>query len=324
MAADDPGKSTPSDKYNLFRTIHSAMRHLNYDHLVAGVCGGVIATLSLHPLDVIKVKFQVGDGHFSNRPNFNGLVQACKSTTQLNGLRGFYQGVIPNMWGAGSSWGLYFFFYNAIKANFQAGSNQPLGPTKHMTAAAISGVCTLTMTNPIWVVKTRMILQTTKTGEMVVSAPSYNGLLDGLSKIYKYEGIRGFYKGYAPGLFGVSHGVIQFVAYEECKKAYNKFRKQSNEKHLSAIEYICMAAISKTFASSTTYPYQVVRSRLQDPHIAQKYDGSIDAIRKIIKYEGFRGFYKGLTPNLIRVTPATCITFVVYEKMSYFLKKRRT
>ena len=31
------------------------------------------------------------------------------------------------------------------------------------------------------------------------------------------------------------------------------------------------------------------------------------------RYEGLKGFYKGLTPNLLRVTPACCITFVVYE-----------
>jgi len=31
------------------------------------------------------------------------------------------------------------------------------------------------------------------------------------------------------------------------------------------------------------------------------------------------GFYKGLSANLIRVTPATMITFLVYENVSYFL-----
>lgn len=36
----------------------------------------------------------------------------------------------------------------------------------------------------------------------------------------------------------------------------------------------------------------------------------------MIRYEGIRGFYKGLVPSLLRVTPATAITFVVYEKVS--------
>lgn len=37
------------------------------------------------------------------------------------------------------------------------------------------------------------------------------------------------------------------------------------------------------------------------------------------------GFYKGLLPALLRVTPACCITFVVYENLiSYFLHSDQT
>ena len=38
-----------------------------------------------------------------------------------------------------------------------------------------------------------------------------------------------------------------------------------------------------------------------------------------IRFEGPRGFYKGLLPQLLRVTPATAITFVVYEKVFHHL-----
>jgi len=34
------------------------LRHVRYEHLVAGVSGGVIATLLLHPLDLVKIRFQ--------------------------------------------------------------------------------------------------------------------------------------------------------------------------------------------------------------------------------------------------------------------------
>ena len=41
------------------------------------------------------------------------------------------------------------------------------------------------------------------------------------------------------------------------------------------------------------------------------------------RYEGWRGFYKGLSANLTRVTPATVITFVVYENVSHYLRERK-
>lgn len=37
------------------------------------------------------------------------------------------------------------------------------------------------------------------------------------------------------------------------------------------------------------------------------------------RYENWRGFYKGLGTNLIRVTPATMITFVTYEHVSHYM-----
>ena len=36
----------------------SVTRFIRYEHLVAGVSGGVTSTLVLHPLDLIKIRFQ--------------------------------------------------------------------------------------------------------------------------------------------------------------------------------------------------------------------------------------------------------------------------
>ena len=39
----------------------------------------------------------------------------------------------------------------------------------------------------------------------------------------------------------------------------------------------------------------------------------------LFRFEGVLGFYKGLVPTLLRVTPACCITFLVYENVQHFL-----
>lgn len=63
----------------------------------------------------------------------------------------------------------------------------------HMIAAAEAGVLTLLMTNPIWVVKTRLCLQYESTVQRNDSS-SYRGMTDAFVKIYKFEGFRGLYK----------------------------------------------------------------------------------------------------------------------------------
>ncbi|RUS15928.1 mitochondrial carrier domain-containing protein [Jimgerdemannia flammicorona] len=90
------------------------------------------------------------------------------------------------------------------------------------------------------------------------------------------------------------------------------------------VEYLAVAAASKIFATVSTYPYQVIRARLQNQRTKIKYAGVLDTIRKIYWAEGLVGFYKGLAPNVIRVLPGTCITFLVYENLSWAFKEYGT
>lgn len=48
---------------------------------------------------------------------------------------------------------------------------------------------------------------------------------------------------------------------------------------------------------------------------AVTYNGIIDCVRKIYVNEGVRGFYKGLTPNMLRIFPSSGIFFLVYESV---------
>lgn len=298
----------------------SVISHIRWQHLAAGVTGGVVSTLILHPLDLIKIRFQVNEGVSSklmtNRPQYTGLWNAAVTIVRTNGARGLYQGVTPNVWGAGASWGLYFLGYNALKTHKQAGNADiALSAPAHMLAAAQAGFITLLLTNPIWVAKTRLCLQ--YDCSVSSDAKHYKGMFDCLYKTYKFEGLRGLYKGFVPGVFGVSHGALQFMAYEELKKVYNAYRNEPPNAKFGTLEYLCFAALSKIFAATATYPYQVIRARLQDQH--RHYAGAIDVMRQTYVNEGLAGFYKGIVPGVLRVIPACCITFVIYEHVIQFL-----
>ncbi len=100
-----------------------------------------------------------------------------------------------------------------------------------------------------------------------------------------------------------------------------------------------MSGASKLFALASTYPYQVVRSRIQvsapclrsafalsdtlcqqNNATAHLYPTIPVCIKKTWAEEGFRGFYRGLGTNLVRVLPGTCVTFVVYENLAWLLR----
>ncbi len=167
-------------------------------------------------------------------------------------------------------------------------------------------------TNPIWVIKTRM-LSTSST-----HPGAYTSILDGTRQILRSEGFLGFYRGLVPSLFGVSHGALQFMAYEQLK-IYRAKSISGGQKDLSAVDFLVLSGLSKMFAGNITYPYQVVRARLQMYDADSNYKSTRDAVAQVWKKEGLAGFYKGLGPNLLRVLPSTWVTFLVYEKTKLYL-----
>lgn len=109
-------------------------------------------------------------------------------------------------------------------------------------------------------------------------------------QILNEEGITGFWRGILPALVLVANPVIQYTAFEKIK-AWLEKRKQ-----LGAFDFFLLGAISKLCATSITYPYIVVKSRmhLKDSKDENtRYKSILDGMRKIFKTEGIKGFYKG-------------------------------
>lgn len=100
-----------------------------------------------------------------------------------------------------------------IKKEMQGGDPEyRTSAGQHLLAAAEASAITAMMTNPIWVVKTRVFATPH-------NAPgAYNGLFNSFARIYRAEGMRGLYRGSLLALVGVSNGSIQFATYEEIKR----------------------------------------------------------------------------------------------------------
>ena len=149
---------------------------------------------------------------------------------------------------------------------------------------------------------------------------AYTSITDGIRQIYKVDGLSGFYRGLVPSMFGVSHGAFQFMAYEQMKQ-YRAAQLAKDYKEINNLDYLISSGLSKIFAGSITYPYQVVRARLQSYDADKLYQNARDVVYQVWKREGVLGFYKGLGPNLLRVVPSSCVTFLVYENTKTYLPR---
>jgi solute carrier family 25 folate transporter 32 len=305
------------------------------DHnLLAGVAAGAASSLLLHPLDVLKVRLQVDT---ARRARPGALREAALRTWRADGARGFYRGAVPGLLGSGASWGLYFALYERCKRRLlPAGAGEKkLSTAQHMYAAWEAGSVTCLFTNPMWLIKTRMQLQTAPVSSApaagaVASASAgagasaaaqpYRGVLHALECIVREEGLSGLYRGLVPALLLTSHGMIQFAVYEELKERFPQ-PAGSESASAAAARFFAFGIVSKAAAVTVTYPSQVVKARLQQRLVAGAplFAGVADCVRQTLRAEGPAGLYKGFVANLARVAPQSAVTLVVYEAVRDFL-----
>jgi solute carrier family 25 protein 33/36 len=131
--------------------------------------------------------------------------------------------------------------------------------------------------------------------------------------IYREESLRALFKGLGPTLVGVIPArSINFFTYGNGKRLIaDKFNdgRENSWVHLSA------AALAGVVTGTATNPIWVVKTRLQLIQGDKKVlGGSWNCIKKIMREEGIRGFYKGLSASYLGVTEST-IQWVLYERL---------
>lgn len=84
---------------------------------------------------------------------------------------------------------------------------------------------------------------------------------DGLFHVAKTEGVGALWRGTLPSLMLVSNPALQFMAYEAIKRRLLAGRPSPAE--LGSVAVFLVGAAAKAFATVTTYPLQLVQTKLR-------------------------------------------------------------
>ncbi|KAI9850159.1 MAG: hypothetical protein M1838_006046 [Thelocarpon superellum] len=328
---------------------------------ISGAIGGLASGIVTCPLDVIKTKLQAQGGFQTSKSDlgassataYRGLVGTAGSIWREEGVRGMYRGLFPIILGYFPTWAVYFTVYDSSKEYWygKLGEDEPTTRSNktlsQFLASLTAGACSTMITNPIWVIKTRLMSQVNAQNHRGVRPPwQYKSTWDAARKMYQHEGILSFYSGLTPALLGLTHVAVQFPLYEYLKFKFTGLEmgeKGEGKDHPSWVGMSVATVVSKVCASSATYPHEVLRTRLQTQQRSvpvtspeglsfrggmdkplqrivggaspspPRYRGVIRTFKTILREEGWRAFYSGMGTNMLRAVPAATTTILTYE-----------
>jgi len=270
-----------------------------------------------YPLITLSTRAQVE----SKRADTSTL-DAVRHIIKREGLGGLYAGLDSALFGISVTDFVYYYWYEWTRSFFEKAAitsgraSKRLTTIETMIAGAIAGSATVLLTNPIWVVNTRMTARKSESDEgelpggekRPAKKPSTIGTL---LSLLRDEGPSSLFAGVLPALVLVINPILQYTFYEQLRNVIEKRRK------VGPRDAFYLGAIGKLLATSITYPYITVKSRA---HVATKdspHEGMWRSLNKIVKDEGYGGLYKGIVPKVSQsvLTAAFLFAFkdVIYD-----------
>ncbi|KAJ7047392.1 mitochondrial carrier domain-containing protein [Mycena alexandri] len=295
-------------------------------HAVAGGAAGIVAMTCTYPLIFLSTRAAVETKNESKT-----VYQAVLDIIKREGPLGLYSGLSSSLLGIAVTNGVYYYFYERSRGIVQKG--KALSTPESILIGIIAGSATTIISNPIWVVQTSQAVHTLNQGE---SSPDPSktakklSMWETIQTILAKDGIGAFWRGIGPALVLVINPVLQYTVFEQLKnlliaRRTTKLRAAGAAAAVAALtdwDFFLLGALSKLVATASTYPYIVVKSRLQAGQAhALKYKSALDGLLTILKDEGLQGLYKGVGSKLIQSVLTAAILFAGQRRIYEITKK---
>jgi len=184
---------------------------------------------------------------------------------KVEGWRALFKGLGPNLIGVVPARAINFFAYGNVKRIISNDfNNGQEAAWVHLCAAAFAGIVTGTVTNPVWLVKTR--LQLDKNTHTDGRQRQYKNALDCTMQTLRKEGIPGLYRGLSASYLGVTESTLHWMLYEQMKLSLAKREERilNSGKELTTWDHtvtwagrVSAAGTAKFIAALVTYPHEV-------------------------------------------------------------------
>ncbi|GAA6025551.1 hypothetical protein JCM11491_000052 [Sporobolomyces phaffii] len=252
------------------------------------------------------------------RRNAGSLAAAVRAVYSQGGVKAFWTGNMLNVIKIFPESAIKFLSYESAKRVFAqhwdcVPDQTLISNTSRFISGGIGGVISQLSIYPIESLKTRVMSSTggAKRGNALI--------VETFLDMYRQGGLAFFFRGLPAGLIGVfPYAAIDMSTFEGIKISYTKWAGEEP----GIAGSLCFGAVSGGVGATSVYPLNLVRTRLQaqgTPAHPQVYTGIRDAAIKCYQREGWRGFYKGLTPTLVKVVPAVAISYAVYDQSKRIL-----
>jgi solute carrier family 25 thiamine pyrophosphate transporter 19 len=291
--------------------------------ILAGGVAGLVSRFCIAPLDVIKIRLQLQTHSLSDPrshqgiqgPTYKGILPSLKTIVSQEGITGLWKGNIPAELLYVCYGGAQFTSYRSISQLQAALPYRFPSAVESFISGAGAGAIATTATYPLDLLRTRFAAQG--------SEKIYASLLGSIRDIARDEGSRGFFRGVGAANFQIVPYMGLFFA------TYEALRLQIGTTHLPYGSGDATAGVlASVFAKTVVFPLDLVRKRLQvqGPTRSRyvhrnipEYRGVVRTLRTILRMEGVRGAYRGLTVSLVKAAPASAVTMWTYERVLHFL-----
>ncbi|KAH6829819.1 Mitochondrial substrate carrier family protein [Perilla frutescens var. hirtella] len=271
---------------------------------INGGTSGMLATCVIQPIDMIKVRIQLGQG---------SAVEVSKNMLKNEGVGAFYKGLSAGLLRQATytTARLGSFKILTSKAT-EANDGKALPLYQKALCGLTAGAIGASVGSPADLALIRMQADATLP---VAQRRNYSNAFQALHRICGEEGVLALWKGAGPTVVrAMALNMGMLASYEQSQEF---FKNSVGLGETTTV--VCASSVSGFFAAACSLPFDYVKTQIQkmqpDAEGKYPYTSSLDCVRKTLRNAGPLRFYTGFPVYCVRIAPHVMMTWIFLNQI---------